>query len=82
MQLSVECEGKDPLPQDVSRILKRAKEAHVQSALVQTSYNNKGTELIAQKLEVPIYSIDPYSGDYLNNMRYLAQTILHTCPKK
>ncbi len=82
VQLSVECEGKDPLPQDVSRILQRAEEAHVQSALVQTSYNNKGTELIAEKLEIPIYSIDPYSGDYLNNMRYLAQTILHTCPKK
>jgi zinc transport system substrate-binding protein len=75
LQLSVECEGKDPRPQDVARLLRLAKEHEVRSVFIQAQYNNKGAELIAHNLGVPIYLVDPYAGDYINNLIHISTLI-------
>jgi len=72
VQLSVEFEGKDPRPRHLEEILKKALSQHAEIALALPQYNNKGTEIIAEKLSVPIYMIDPYSSDYFKTMRTLA----------
>ena len=76
-QLSIEYEGKDPLPQDIVHTLEEARETHVKAVFTQVQYNNKGAELIAQKLDLPIYSVDPYALDYMENLRHLAALIAH-----
>lgn len=76
-QLSIEYEGKDPLPQDIERTLQAAQASHVQAVFTQVQYNNKGAELIAQKLHLPIYSVDPYASDYLSNLRHITDLVAH-----
>ncbi len=74
-QLSIEFEGKDPRPKHLEEIMKKAAELQPEIALALPQYNNKGTQLIAEKLQLSIHSIDPYSFDYFNTMRKLAHLI-------
>jgi len=76
-QLSIECEGKDPLPKQVAHVVKEAQEKDVKVIFIEPQYNNKGATLIAEKLELPIYQIDPYALDYFHMMRDLSQSIVN-----
>ncbi|MES2345871.1 MAG: zinc ABC transporter substrate-binding protein [Chlamydiota bacterium] len=75
LQLSVECDGKDPKPQDVAKTIQLAKRHHVRSVFIQMQYNNKGAELIAHDLGLPTHLVDPYAGDYLNNLLHISTLI-------
>lgn len=74
-QISVEHEGKDPLPQHVASILEEARRSPIHSILLQPQYNNKGAELIAKNLHLPTFTIDPYSSDYIKMMESLGEVI-------
>jgi zinc transport system substrate-binding protein len=74
-QLSVEYEGKDPRPKQLEETLHRAVVEGAGLALALPQYNNKGAQMIADQLHVPIRFIDPYSPDYFATMRKLAQLI-------
>jgi len=72
IQLSVECEGKDPRPRDIEQLLSLARVYKVRCVLMQKGFNNRGAQYFSAKLKLPIYQIDPYAGDYLSNMRTMA----------
>lgn len=74
-QLSVEYEGKDPRPKHLEEVLKRAASESADVALALPQYNNKGAQLIAEKLHMPVRFIDPYSDNYFETMRKLAHLI-------
>lgn len=74
-QLSVEFEGKDPRPKHLEEILQRAIDSQANLALALPQHNNKGTQLIAKRLHVPIRMIDPYSPHYFETLRFLAHLI-------
>jgi zinc transport system substrate-binding protein len=76
-QLSIECEGKDPLPQQVAHVVKEAQEKDVKVIFIEPQYNNKGAHLIGEKLELPIYQIDPYALDYFHMMNDLSKSIVN-----
>lgn len=75
LQLSIECEGKEPLPQHLTKILKFAERYKVRSVLTQAQYNNQGAEQIAKKLHLPIFMVDPYSTSYIDNLKQIADLI-------
>lgn len=75
VQLSVECEGKDPRPKDIEKLLGQTKVYKVRCVLLQQGFNNRGALLIGKKLQLPIYRIDPYARDYLTNMHQIAKQI-------
>lgn len=75
IQLSIEIEGKDPLPQQVTEILALAKKHKVQSVLTEPQYSNKGAELVAQSLGLPTHMVDPYAENYMENMLRIAEVI-------
>ncbi|MBF8263027.1 MAG: ABC-type transporter, substrate-binding lipoprotein [Parachlamydiales bacterium] len=75
-QLSVECEGKDPCPKHIECLLRQGKKRPPVVAIALPQHNNKGTQLIANELHVPIKTIDPYSCEYFDTMRSLTQWIL------
>jgi zinc transport system substrate-binding protein len=77
IQLSIEMEGKEPLPQDVTEILKNIKRYNIQKVFLQPQYSNKGAELIAKRLNLPTYVIDPYTADYEGTLINLAHIIAH-----
>ncbi len=75
VQLSVEYEGKDPRPKHLEEILEKAVLESAELALALPQYNNKGAQIIAEKIHKPIRFIDPYSADYFETMRKLAYLI-------
>jgi len=74
-QLSVEQEGKDPRPRHLEELLAKARQTHAAIALALPQHNNKGAQLIAEEMKVPIRVIDPYSADYFDTLRNLARII-------
>ncbi|HEX2579332.1 MAG TPA: zinc ABC transporter substrate-binding protein [Rhabdochlamydiaceae bacterium] len=76
-QLSIECEGKDPLPKQVAHVVEEAQEKDIKVIFIEPQYNNKGALLIAEKLDLPTYQIDPYALDYFNMMNDLSKSIVN-----
>ncbi|MBS0615633.1 MAG: zinc ABC transporter substrate-binding protein [Verrucomicrobia bacterium] len=74
-QLSVEVEGKDPLPQDIENMLQTAQKNTVRAVFILPEYNNKGAILIAEKLGLPVYEIDPYAANYFETMQTLGNLL-------
>lgn len=75
VQLSIEIEGKDPLPKDVTEILLKAKSYNIQSVLFEPQYSNKGAELIAESMHLPTHLVDPYAENYVENLLGIAKVI-------
>jgi zinc transport system substrate-binding protein len=75
IQLSVEMEGKDPLPQHVTEILSKAKRYSIQSVLTEPQYSNKGAELLAKSMGLPTHMVDPYAENYSENLLAIAKVI-------
>ncbi len=75
-QLSVEIEGKDPLPQDIAHLMSELKTHPVPVILIEPQYNNKGAILIADKLHIPYEAIDPYAEDYFGMLKHLTDIIV------
>jgi len=63
-QIAVEHEGKEPRMQQVARTVQKAMKHQVKIVLTEPQHHNKGAEVIAHKLGLPIYEIDPYAEDY------------------
>ncbi len=74
-QISIEQEGKDPLPKEISAILKSAETSSIRTVLTQAQYNNKGALIIAETLKLPVHEVDPYSANYLDNLLYITHCI-------
>ncbi|MCC6127822.1 MAG: zinc ABC transporter substrate-binding protein, partial [Chlamydiae bacterium] len=74
-QLSIESEGKEPRPKHIEDILQRAAKEHTEIGIVLPQYNNKGAQLIAEKLHIPVCMIDPYSPDYFSTLLKVARCI-------
>jgi zinc transport system substrate-binding protein len=74
-QLSIEIDGKDPKPKQIIKIVDAAIKNHIPMILIQPQYNNKGALLIAKKLNIPIYEIDPYTEKYIECMKTITKLI-------
>ncbi|MBM3207780.1 MAG: hypothetical protein FJZ57_04145 [Chlamydiae bacterium] len=74
-QISIEIEGKDPRPKDISQILEKAKNTNVRVVIVQEQHNNKGALAIANELNIPVFNTDPYSSEYKQTLLNISQQI-------
>lgn len=74
-QLSIEFEGKDPMPQQLTKILETARDLKVKKIFIQPQFQNKGAKLIAKELDAELITLDPYSEDYFEMMREIGNRI-------
>jgi zinc transport system substrate-binding protein len=74
-QLSVEQEGKEPRPKELEELLASAVRSGARLAIAIPQHNNKGAQLIADKLKIPVRVVDPYANDCMETMRTLAELI-------
>lgn len=74
-QLSVEIEGKDPLPQQMEELIQKTQNEKVSIVLLIPQYNNKGAKLLSEHLNVPSVTVDPYAENYSENLRQLAKVL-------
>ncbi len=72
-QLSIEFEGKDPTPHQLTKILRQARENQIHTIFIQMQYNNKGARLVAKEIGAKVVTLDPYSEHYFDSMREIAK---------
>ncbi|MBS4167041.1 putative periplasmic metal-binding protein [Neochlamydia sp. AcF65] len=72
-QLSIEFEGKDPTPQQLTRLIKEAQSHHIKTIFVQVQYSSKGAKLIAAQLGARLVNLNPYAENYFESMRDIAK---------
>lgn len=71
-QHAVEVEGKDPTPQQMTKLLNLARQLNMQTIFIQMQYNNKAAKLVADTLCAQLVVLDPYSEYYLTSMMEIA----------
>jgi len=74
-QISIEVEGKEPLPKELDKIIKLAESKEVKVALLEPQFSAKGMRIIAKKMHIPARMVDPYSADYIKSMKRIAKVI-------
>jgi zinc transport system substrate-binding protein len=71
-QFSIEVEGKDPSPQQMTKLLTLARRYNFHRIFIQMQYNNKAAKLVADTLGARLIVLDPYSEHYLSSMLEIA----------
>lgn len=72
-QLSIEFEGKDPTPRQLTNLLQKVRKLEIRRIFTQPQYGNKGALLIAKEIGAEIVSLNPYAEEYMQSMREIAQ---------
>jgi zinc transport system substrate-binding protein len=71
-QYSIEVEGKDPTPQQMTKLLNFARQFQVRTIFIQMQYNNKAAKLVAETVGAKLVVLDPYSEQYFTSMLEIA----------
>jgi zinc transport system substrate-binding protein len=71
-QHAIEVEGKDPTPQQMTKLLNLAKQLQLSTIFIQMQYNNKAAKLVADTLGAKLVVLDPYAEHYFTSMREIA----------
>jgi zinc transport system substrate-binding protein len=71
-QYSIEMEGKDPTPQQMTKLLNLVHNLKIHTIFVQPQYGNKAAQLISKEIHAKLVTLDPYSENYLNTMLEIA----------
>lgn len=71
-QLSLEVEGKEATPQQLAHLIEEAKHLPLRCVITQSQHNPAGARWIAEQLGLQAHPFDPYSADYMNNLRSIA----------
>lgn len=74
-QLSLEEEGKDCLPQYIPELLQKIKMLHIGGIIIEPQHGSKAAKILAQKLQISTYVIDPYSEDYIAGLKQIAEVV-------
>lgn len=74
-QLSVENDCGEPNLKTLYHLLNEVKKENVQKVFTQTQVDNKGAFFIAKELNLSTFMVDPYSADYLENLKKIAAII-------
>jgi len=72
-QYSVEIEGKDPTPQQMTKLLSLVRSFETRTIFIQPQYNNKAAQLIAKEIGAKLVTLDPYSENYMITMLEIAR---------
>lgn len=71
-QYAIEMEGKDPTPQQMTKLLNLTRQLNIRTIFIQMQYNNKAAKLVAETLRARLVILDPYSEHYMTSMLEIA----------
>lgn len=75
IQLSIEVEGKEPKPKQVSHLIEEAKEEDVKAIFTAPEFSDKVAKQIAKEVGVPVLKISPLNPNWSENLINLAKAI-------
>lgn len=71
-QLSIEVEGRDPGAKQLTHLLQQLRSYGIKVVFAQEQYQTKGAYLIAKELGGKVIMVDPYSSNYIQNLKQIA----------
>ncbi|ADI39110.1 ABC-type transporter, substrate-binding lipoprotein [Waddlia chondrophila WSU 86-1044] len=74
-QLSIEFEGKEPSPQQLTKLLEMGRQLKTDRIFIQEQHLSKGARLVANELNADVMELDPLSDNYIENLRFIARSI-------
>ena len=75
-QHSIEFEGKEPQPKQLHNLYELALSLSISKVFVQPQHNTRGAEKLAEMIGAEVIVTDPYSEDYLEELRFLVREII------
>jgi zinc transport system substrate-binding protein len=76
--LPVELEGKQPGPQELSKLIELAKKRSIRSIFVQPQFSTKSARVIANAVDGEVVTLDPLAEDWLANLKATARKLSRT----
>ncbi len=74
-QIAIEVEGKEPKPSELIKMIKKAKEDNIKVVFVSAQFSQKTAKTISKNLNANIFTINPLSLDWNNNLLKIAEQI-------
>ncbi|TVQ83063.1 MAG: zinc ABC transporter substrate-binding protein, partial [Bacteroidetes bacterium] len=71
-QISIEYEGKEPSPGQLSHIIRKARNENISVIFVQEEYDVRNAQLVAEETGAEVVQINPLAYDWMSEMRNLA----------
>lgn len=75
-QLPVAAGGKEPTPAGLQHLIEQAREHNIKVVFVEPQFNPQSAEVIAGEIGGSVVFIDPLDGNYLDNMRAMAEKLV------
>lgn len=77
-QISIEIEGKDPTPQQLTALFRKAKQLRIRTLFTQVQFSPKVADLVSQQLGegAKVVNMDPYAENYMTNIPFIARQFL------
>ncbi|MCX8028715.1 MAG: zinc ABC transporter substrate-binding protein [Brevinematales bacterium] len=75
VEMSIETEGKEISPRELTKIVNEAKKHKINVVFVQSGFSQKSAITVASQIGGKVIEIDHVDYDYLNNMRKIANLI-------
>lgn len=79
-QLSIEFEGKDPTPQQLTKVIQEARLNQIKTIFVQVQYSSKGAKLIASHIGAKVVDLNPYAEDFFKSLIEIAKAFAEHPP--
>ena len=74
-QVAVETGGKEPTARALDRLIAQARRDNVRVIFVQPQFSQKSAQRVAREIGGSVTAADPLAGDYIANMRAMADAI-------
>ncbi len=74
-QVAIEVSGREPGPRELQAIVEAARADNVTAIFVQREFADASARALAADIGARIVTLDPLSGDYVANLREMAQTV-------
>jgi len=75
VQIAIEKGGKEPKPQHLQNMIKKAREHKVKAILTQPEFSQKGARVIADELGIKVIGISPLNPKWSENLINLANAV-------
>ncbi|MEW6410995.1 MAG: zinc ABC transporter substrate-binding protein [Candidatus Zixiibacteriota bacterium] len=75
-QVAIETGGKEPSARQLAAIVEQARKDRVDVVFVQPQFSKRQAESVGQAIGATMVTLDPLSGDYLNNLVDMARKIV------
>ncbi|MGL5032223.1 MAG: metal ABC transporter solute-binding protein, Zn/Mn family, partial [Microcystaceae cyanobacterium] len=73
--LAIEVEGKEPTAAQLAKIIEGAKTNKIKVIFTQPEFSPQTAEVLAKQLGIKVIPISAMSGDWMNNLRQVSQTL-------